>query len=75
MKYFSVYGIIWTTTPWTLPANCAICYNESLQYSVVKKTNSESDINYIVASELLTSVSDILGCNLEVIETVEGKTN
>ena len=27
------YVVIWTTTPWTLPANLAVCFNESLSYS------------------------------------------
>ena len=26
--------IIWTTTPWTIPANLAICLNPSLEYGV-----------------------------------------
>ena len=28
--------VIWTTTPWTLPANQAVCLNPKLEYSVVK---------------------------------------
>ena len=28
--------IIWTTTPWTLPANLAICLNERLEYGLFK---------------------------------------
>ena len=27
---------VWTTTPWTIPANLAVAVNESLQYSVVQ---------------------------------------
>lgn len=30
------YVVIWTTTPWTIPANMAICLNENLEYSLVK---------------------------------------
>lgn len=70
-----MYGLIWTTTPWTLPANCAVCYNESLQYSLVKKANSDSNTVYIVASEVLPAVSNIFGCTFEVIETIKGRTN
>jgi isoleucyl-tRNA synthetase len=35
--------VIWTTTPWTLPANLAVAYNEKLQYVQVKV----GDENYI----------------------------
>lgn len=31
--------LIWTTTPWTLPANLGICFNEQLKYSVYESTN------------------------------------
>lgn len=31
----NLYAIIWTTTPWTLPANRAIAYNPELEYVVV----------------------------------------
>lgn len=31
-----VYAVIWTTTPWTLPANQAVCVNPSLLYDLVK---------------------------------------
>jgi isoleucyl-tRNA synthetase len=34
----SVYAVIWTTTPWTLPANQAIAVNSNLFYAVVKVT-------------------------------------
>ena len=27
---------IWTTTPWTMPANAAVAVNEKLQYSLVE---------------------------------------
>jgi isoleucyl-tRNA synthetase len=44
-----VYGLIWTTTPWTIPANMAICYHPRFEYSAV-------DVNgdvYIVATDLV----------------------
>jgi len=30
------YAVIWTTTPWTLPANQAVCVNPELEYNLVK---------------------------------------
>ncbi len=47
--------IIWTTTPWTIPANKALAYNSSLIYLVVK-INDEGDFKnkkIIVAKDLL----------------------
>src|SRR5882762_4349510 len=45
--------VIWTTTPWTLPANLAVAYNEKLQY--VKATVGEE--NYILFRGLLPAVA------------------
>ena len=50
--------IIWTTTPWTIPANRALAYNEALDY-VLLELNDESDFKnrkIIVAEALLQSV-------------------
>ena len=50
--------IIWTTTPWTIPANKALAYNTNLIYLVVK-INDEGDFKnkkIIVAKELLESL-------------------
>ena len=48
--------IIWTTTPWTLPANLAISANPLLNYVVVKVENQK----YIIAKSLLEKVSNVL---------------
>ncbi len=50
--------IIWTTTPWTIPANKALAYNESLDYLLVE-LNDEGEFKnkkIIVADALLESV-------------------
>ncbi len=50
--------IIWTTTPWTIPANKALAYNSSLNYLVIK-INDEGDFKnkkIIVAKDLLESL-------------------
>lgn len=36
-----VYIIIWTTTPWTLPGNLAICINSSLEYDIIQLETGE----------------------------------
>ena len=43
------YAVIWTTTPWTIPSNMAICLHEKFEYSFFEYKN---DI-YFIATELL----------------------
>ncbi len=52
-----VYGLIWTTTPWTLPANMAIAYHPDFDYAAVE---SGGDV-YIVAEQLLSQVAEQCG--------------
>jgi isoleucyl-tRNA synthetase len=49
--------VIWTTTPWTLPANLAIAFHPEFQYSAVRVGGK----GYIVATELLKAVSEKCG--------------
>src|SRR5882757_5330814 len=49
----NTYILIWTTTPWTLPANLAVAFNPKLFYSQV----SGPDGAYYLANDLLDSVS------------------
>jgi isoleucyl-tRNA synthetase len=49
--------IIWTTTPWTLPANLAIAFHRDFEYSVIRIEGK----GYIVATELLTAVAKACG--------------
>ena len=68
--------IIWTTTPWTIPANRALAYNEALDY-VQLELNDDSDFKnrkIIVAEALLQSV--INECkikNYNKIKTFKGR--
>ncbi len=52
-----VYGLIWTTTPWTIPANVAIAYHPKFEYVAAQA----GDAVYIVALELLKATSEKLG--------------
>ncbi len=47
-----VYLMIWTTTPWTLPANLAIAVHESLDYDLYQANHQNRSLNVIVASGL-----------------------
>ena len=68
--------IIWTTTPWTIPANKALAYNESLDYCIIKL---EDDGDYkskkiVVAKELLNSfIKDCEINNFKEIKQFKGK--
>ena len=53
-----LFFVIWTTTPWTLPGNRAICLNARLEYSLIQVSCGET---YIVASELAESVCKAAG--------------
>ena len=48
-----VWGLIWTTTPWTIPANMAIAYHPKFEYAAVQVG---SDV-YIVAGDLLAQTA------------------
>src|SRR5882724_8636159 len=53
----NTFIVIWTTTPWTLPANLAIAYNDKFQY--VNATVGEE--NYILFRGLLPAVAEKCG--------------
>lgn len=61
------YILIWTTTPWTLPANMAISVNPDFDYAYVKVSG---DI-YIMAEALVDSLFE--NQDYEIIEVVKGK--
>src|SRR5579863_3220433 len=52
------YALVWTTTPWTLPASMALAFNPQLKYVLV--TNDLGD-TYIVAEEMVSSVEKETG--------------
>ena len=68
--------IIWTTTPWTIPANKALAYNEALEY-VLLQVNDEGDFQnrkIVVAQALLESVIKECGIkNYNEIKKFKGK--
>jgi isoleucyl-tRNA synthetase len=49
--------IIWTTTPWTIPANKALAYNEALDYVLIKLNDDDfKNRKIVIAEALLDSV-------------------
>ena len=61
-----VYFLAWTTTPWTLPSNVALCVNPDEEYSKVK----QGDYTYILASAL---VETVLKEDYTVLKNYKGK--
>ena len=60
--------IIWTTTPWTIPANKALAYNEALDYLIIE-LNDDGDFKnkkIVVAEALLESV--IKDCEIKRLQ-------
>jgi isoleucyl-tRNA synthetase len=62
------YFVIWTTTPWTLPANQAIAVHPKFMYRRVKTRHGELIIN----QELIPSVMKALGLSPGEYELAEG---
>lgn len=61
--------IIWTTTPWTIPANLGISVNPEYKYAVVAANNDK----YIVAKDLVEKVATELGWeSYDIVQEVEG---
>src|SRR5256714_17578 len=52
-----VFFLIWTTTPWTLPANLGIAVNPNFEYAAIE----HGDEVYIVAGELVGTVAEKCG--------------
>ena len=61
-----VYFLVWTTTPWTLMANVALCVNPDLTYVKVESMGYK----FILCESL---VSKVLGDEVKVLETYKGK--
>jgi isoleucyl-tRNA synthetase len=58
------FVVIWTTTPWTLPANLAVAFNSTLNYSLVRVGTER----YWIMSSLVSTVAE--KCQWQNYETV-----
>ena len=75
----NIYFLAWTTTPWTLPSNLALCVNKAYTYAYVKvprpiidgKMQEEGNEEiYILAKDLISQV--IKDNEYEIIKEVKG---
>ncbi|MGL5063237.1 MAG: isoleucine--tRNA ligase [Microcoleus sp.] len=71
----SLWAAIWTTTPWTIPANLAIAVNPELTYAVVEPPgNSQIAQQFIiVAVDAVDRLSATFNTSLKILATVKGK--
>ena len=67
--------IIWTTTPWTIPANKALAFNSSIEYVLVEISELENfkEKKIVVATNLLDSTVKSCGIeNFKILKTFSG---
>ena len=61
------YFLVWTTTPWTLISNIALCVNPDYDYSLVESQGTK----FILATSL---VNKCLGDDVKILDTFKGST-
>ena len=69
LKGKKVFVVIWTTTPWTLPANLAVAFHPELTYAALE----QGDEVYIVAEGRLGALKERIGLNGNVLTKVLGQ--
>ena len=60
--------VIWTTTPWTIPSNVAVCINKKFEYVLVEASCG----NFIIAKDLLEDCSKRWNEELSVLASTPG---
>ncbi|MEO0887202.1 MAG: class I tRNA ligase family protein, partial [Cyanobacteria bacterium J06648_10] len=63
---------IWTTTPWTIPANVAVSVNPELTYAVLESASGEPFKYLIAAKDLAEKLSETFGAGLSVVAELKG---
>ena len=69
---------IWTTTPWTIPANLAVAVNAALEYSVVEVSAEAAAAagwkarKLIIAADLVSALAEKLNATLTTVATFKG---
>lgn len=68
--------VIWTTTPWTIPANLAVAVNGDLKYAVVAAMGDGAKglavRKLVVAEDLVGSLAKKWGLELETVAVIDG---
>lgn len=71
-EFENLYAIIWTTTPWTLPANQSIAYSPKDNYSIVKIDNLKY-YHFLVATDSITHLQNKFNCSIQIMQTFKGE--
>lgn len=67
--------VIWTTTPWTLPANRAVAINPELEYVIVQCATEQGPRRLVLAQSLMMDAMDRYGItDFHVVATCQGIT-
>ena len=67
----NTYFVVWTTTPWTIPASEGITVDAGFDYAVVQPKGETR--KFVVAEQLLSSVSETLGWeDVKTLQTLKG---
>ncbi len=69
-KEKNTFLIIWTTTPWTLPANAAIMVAPKIDYQLIELSNGEK---WIIAKELVKKLTEKIGASFKVLKEIKGE--
>ncbi|MCF6514863.1 isoleucine--tRNA ligase [Lactobacillus sp. S2-2] len=68
----NTYMLVWTTTPWTIPASRGISVEKDFDYSIFSHDNDSK--KYVIASELLEKDAEMFGWNdIKVEKVIKGK--
>lgn len=69
LSTLNLYALAWTTTPWTLPSNTALCVGPKIDYVVVRGENPYTKIEalYLLAEARLAAYSKELGDAPEIL--------
>ncbi|MGB0345509.1 MAG: isoleucine--tRNA ligase [Acholeplasmataceae bacterium] len=71
LTYSNLYFVIWTTTPWTIPANKAVSVHPDLNYAVI----NVGDAHYVVAETLVNNVVEKAQWeDYEVVTVIKGQS-
>ena len=65
------YLLVWTTTPWTLPENLAICAGAEVEYSIVRDLTDEKKACYVIATARISALFRKAE-DFEVLATLKG---
>jgi len=73
------YFLVWTTTPWTLPANLAIALHPDFEYTLIKiissnNKNLKNDSYIIIAKDLLENVIKLFNITAyDIVKSFKGR--